>query len=270
MSLSEALTPLCRTQFDKHLCKLSKAANLFEIWIRCCSVNSISLNLLRKYLSTSSFCAAFLLTKNRSLRIATIRQRSVSKLAPLKDRTSSRPHPNVILSVTMWPIWLWVYISVKVQVHFECFGAGYGKLPSVATVERTFIRYFRFKNSRLSVLSGNWYSPLHSYERYFIFSVCFVSWNKWSTACKWPTGVSCMLCASLSTSSIVSVRMVPFPQFLSTFRALQKGPLQESHFLRAIGRNVPVLQHVVCVLKLPPEAFHWLPWLTPVSLSIYR
>lgn len=69
--------------------------------------------------------------------------------------------------------------------------------------------------------------------KYFIFSVCFVSWNKWSTACKWPTKVSCMLCASLSTSSTVSLRMVSFPQFFSTFWALQKGPLQGSHFLRA-------------------------------------
>jgi hypothetical protein len=38
-----------------------------------------------------------------------------------------------------------------------------------------------------------------------------------------------------------------------------KGPLQASNFLTAIGRNVPVLQHVMCILKLPPEAFHWLP-----------
>ena len=100
--------------------KFSKATNLFEISIWYCFLTSSSLSFLRLNLSPSEFCAAFLLTANLSLTLATTRQWSVSQSAPLQLCTSSILECH-LLSINMWSLWLWVFPSGEVRVYLRIF-----------------------------------------------------------------------------------------------------------------------------------------------------
>ena len=85
-----------------------------------CFVTTSSLSFLRLNISTSNFCAAFLLTANFSLTFATTRQWSISQSAPLKDCTSSILKCH-LLSMNMWSTWLWVFPRGEVQEYLWMF-----------------------------------------------------------------------------------------------------------------------------------------------------
>jgi len=99
--------------------KFAKGASLFVISIWYCFLTSSSFSILRLNLSQSNFCATSLLTVSLSLTFPTTRQWSVSHSAPLKLRTSSILECR-LLSINMWSIRLWVFLSGEIQ----CFGAG--------------------------------------------------------------------------------------------------------------------------------------------------
>ena len=96
--------------------KFSKDANLFEISIWYCSLNSIPFCFLKLNLSASNFCAACLLTSKLCLTCATARQWSVSQSAPLTDLTSSILKYH-LQSINMWSVWLSVFLWGEVQVY---------------------------------------------------------------------------------------------------------------------------------------------------------
>ena len=132
--------------------KFSEAANMFQFLIWYCFLTSSSLIFLRLNLSTSTFCAACLLTANISLTFTDIRQWSVKQSAPVKHRTSSIVECH-LLSINMWPNWLWVFHSGQPQVYkaspkrYRTFKtarqwAGAGRLRRWCCVAGTFKLYF--------------------------------------------------------------------------------------------------------------------------------
>ena len=80
------------------------------------SPNSQPFSFLSLNLSTSNFCSASLLTANNSLTFENTREWSVSQSAPLKDRTSSIFECH-LLSINIWSILFWVFLSRLVQMY---------------------------------------------------------------------------------------------------------------------------------------------------------
>ena len=94
--------------------KFSIAANLVQLSIWYCFLYFISFSFLRLNLSTSNFCAIFLLTASLSITFTPVRQWIVSQSAPLKDSTLILECH--LLSINIWWIWLWVCPSCEVHV----------------------------------------------------------------------------------------------------------------------------------------------------------
>jgi hypothetical protein len=140
---------------------------------------------LRLNLTTSNLCRWF--SSNISLTTANTRQWSVSRAAPLKDRTSSI-HACHLLSINMWSICLWVFPSGEVQVYVWMFRCGKIVLPTT--------RFFDVAKftilTLLSVLSScRLSSPIIGLKIYFLHNFAFKSPNgifiwylqKWLQSC---------------------------------------------------------------------------------------
>lgn len=202
--LLEALIHLRGTHLEKHLFHLSKAVNLFEIWIRYCSLNSTSLNFLRLSLHIKMLC--YLLIYRETVRKFWNHQYQSQLPSKIVHRGGCTRMPSPIyhyvtdlivsLPIRKCPGAFWMFRCGTWQTTWSD-----NKVREVYCHPRmlgsnSWTNFHPiFPHQKLMSDDTEWQLILATPHLWKVphFSVGFVIRNKWSTACKWPTEASRML-----------------------------------------------------------------------------